>query len=1178
MDDVREPTPTEEPESAAAGRARIVVAPGPRAAEDALLAEVERLLGPARETPELLATPVLVVVPSRSLRLHLSSELVRRRGLAAAGVDIVTLYRLAARVLEQAGEPLPAGEALAGLLARRLARRERALAEPLEPLVEGYGAVAGTVRDFVDAGFTPDHREALLDRIESGGEPDADEPLRTPPIGSRPERQRAAALVRLAAAVEQEMEREGAGGLGHLFRRATDLLRGAPDRLRARAVLVHGFANATGVASDLLEALLARPRGVFILDRPPDPADPADRDSQEHRFTERLFERMAATGAAVERVGDRPEPARLAAFAAPGADAEAREIARRVRGLLDGAEPPAPETIGVVVRDLSSDRPHAAALRRAFERSGIPFSGVGAHGPLLPAGRRVLALVDLLHRREGTPTGRWLGARAAQGGDPLDLRLAFHAMGAGRVGEVAALPSARFGRESFALPLRQGLGDGGGSDGEDGPDDDGEGGDDRAGPAGAPRRRVRSEHLREAAAAARRLVRRLDGWPEEAPLADHLDRLRELLCDDLGWSSPEPLLAPLAAAVDGIRSDLPLAFDELVFLVDRACRAGGTAGRDRLGGAGGGVAVIDAIEARGRTFRHLFLAGVDRNTFPRVVREDPLLADDLRRSLRTLLPDLPVKREGFDEERYLFAQLLAAAPEVTLSWRTATEEGQPLPPSPLVERLALHRPEVHAALRGPHAATAPADDGEAAEDGPRPAREHAIAAGLAGRRDAFVPLLGIALASGRTALGERGPDGEEDDRAFRDALAPAARLATVHGAVLDEMDPDLATPEGRALRSRLGPYFGFVGPAATASRHDPRTGPLSVTALEGLAACPWQTFLTRLLRIEPTHDPLGALPALDALRVGSLVHAALETIVRDGLRAAGVEEGDRRLESVLHEAREPVPVAWPEREALDRLLRREAEALLESEGVVLPGLARALANAARPFVGAAGAVEWEAGPLPVLAAEASGALTVEDAEGRGRELHFRADRVDSVPGRRNPAYRLTDYKTGRPISTAKKEETRRNHLLREIEAGRRLQAVAYALAAGVPSPFQPDGIGRYLFLRPGLPAEQREFTVWSSTVPSAEAFRRAVRTALEAWDRGAFFPRLVEPDRDEEPGRCKFCAVHEACLRGDSGARGRLAAWASAHRQPSIDGVGTEVPRAERALLGVWLLPSKEPA
>jgi hypothetical protein len=220
--------------------------------------------------------------------------------------------------------------------------------------------------------------------------------------------------------------------------------------------------------------------------------------------------------------------------------------------------------------------------------------------------------------------------------------------------------------------------------------------------------------------------------------------------------------------------------------------------------------------------------------------------------------------------------------------------------------------------------------------------------------------------------------------------------------------------------------------------------------------------------------------------------------------------------------------------------------------------------------------------VPALAAEVTGSLEVTDAAGRPRTLRFRADRVDAVPGRRNATFRLTDYKTGKPISTAKKEATRREHFLRQVAAGRRLQAVAYALAAGARAPWQPDAVGRYLFLRQGVEPEHRELAAWSSGVDFVEAFEAAVRTALAAWDGGAFFPRLVEPDKDEEPALCGYCEVREACLRGDSGARRRLAAWAEARRQPTFGGpagrAGGAMTAAEIALLGVWRLPAKEPA
>ncbi|HSL81651.1 MAG TPA: PD-(D/E)XK nuclease family protein, partial [Thermoanaerobaculia bacterium] len=559
-------------------------------------------------------------------------------------------------------------------------------------------------------------------------------------------------------------------------------------------------------------------------------------------------------------------------------------------------------------------------------------------------------------------------------------------------------------------------------DGE--PDGDLDGDGDEPAPGVALRRRVPSEALARAAEAARRLVQRFRGWPAEAPLADHLRRLRRLLADDLGWRRPaqerpaeERPAADPWAALDALEAEVPgaleLTFDELFLLLDRAFeRHPGGAGRDPLGGRGAGVAVLGALEARGRTFRHLFVAGLNRGTFPRAVQEDPLLPDDLRRALHTVLPDLPVKLAGFDEERYLFAQLLAAAPEVTLSWRTATEEGQPLPVSPLVERLGLGSEE----------------DPVGAGSELRPPLEHAVEAGLAGDRDAFEALLEV-------ALGEAGAD------------APA--LAAAHRAVLDEMDPDLSTPEGRAVRASLGPYFGFLGPAAPG---DPRPGPVFVTALEGVAACPWQTFLRRLLRVEPTPDPLEALPSLDPLSKGALVHAVLEEVVRRALP----DDGPTTLAEVLAgagagglgdllgpaldggpdedaterdageppgAAAEPVDVPWPEPEALEAILQHRARRLLEEEGIALPGLARALAAAARPYLDSARDADWAGGPVPALAAEVEGSLEVPDAAGRPRTLRFRADRVDAVPGRRNATFRLTDYKTGRPLSTARKETT-----------------------------------------------------------------------------------------------------------------------------------------------------------
>ena len=62
----------------------------------------------------------------------------------------------------------------------------------------------------------------------------------------------------------------------------------------------------------------------------------------------------------------------------------------------------------------------------------------------------------------------------------------------------------------------------------------------------------------------------------------------------------------------------------------------------------------DVIEARSLTFERLFVIGLNRGVFPRIVNEDPLLPDSLRAVLSRqgfgLLQDLPQKLSGFDEK------------------------------------------------------------------------------------------------------------------------------------------------------------------------------------------------------------------------------------------------------------------------------------------------------------------------------------------------------------------------------------------------------------------------------------------------------------------------------------------------------------------------------------------------
>ncbi|HEY7215576.1 MAG TPA: PD-(D/E)XK nuclease family protein, partial [Thermoanaerobaculia bacterium] len=1084
---------------------RILTAEGALAAEALLMERLDSLLAEARRDPALLARPVRVVVPSRSLRLHLAAAVVSRRGRSAAGLTIQTLFGLASEILERAGEPPPRGAFLLDVMAQRAARDEPALRRGLEGLRDGFSAVTGTVRDLLDAGLEPVHADAAEEALASDGALAA----------SRAEVERARALVRAAALAESWMRELRLGRASTLFRRAAELLEdGGQERLPARAILIHGFADATGVATDFLHALLRRRGAWLILDRPPKP----EGGGAEKAFTERFAERLASSSgiegpaAAMERGG----AACVEAFEAIGAEAECREVARRVRALLEsGARP---EGIAVVARDL---RPYRLALRRHFHRLGIPFSGVGERGALAPAGRRIQAFLEVLRQGEAVPSDRWLDSLAAlpplslEGAQGrVDLRLAFHSLGAGRLRDVAELDPEEVLRNSssYPLPIRQGLKRAGGEEEDDGT---GEGdGAQRSNKSYARRRRVSGSLLRAGVRAAQRTRERLAAWPAEAPLAEHLARLEDLLGEDIGWNPDSGEARCVVAALEELERGVPprlrLSQDELRLLLEALLA---DAGADDLGGRGGGVQVLTVTEARGRTFEHLFVPGLNRDVFPRVIREDPLLSDDLRRVLQRVLPDVPVKRGGFDEERYLFAQLLSAGPAVVLSWQTADDDGKPVSPSPLVERLR----ERIAVGKAPPLWSLPA---AGPLPGPRTAEEHAVMAGLHAPRRWFGRVLPLAVEEGRRDLdllqGMAAPLPVFD-------LAPE-RLAAARLGVLEEMDPDLRTPEGRAARTRLGPYFGFVGRLA-GGEGEPRLRELYVTQLENLAACPWQLFLVRLLGIEPSPDPLGTLPGVNAALLGNVVHATLERIAR---RPEKPRPGTRLRDLT------PVAVAWPREEDLDRMLREEAARLLAEEGIRLPGLARALGERARPMLDVAYEMDWAGDEVSVLAAEYEDRMDAGEAPGRLRHVLFRADRVDLAPG---GLMIWTDYKTGKPVSKARKPETRRRDFLRRVQSGSHLQAVAYLLGS------EGESRGRYLFLRPGLEEEARELSVTGDDQEFVSAFAAASEAVLAAWEVGSFFPRLVEPDGRKEPGRCGLCAVAEACLRGDSGSRLRLSHW-----------------------------------
>ena len=1074
-----------------------------------MLEVLRALSAEARRDPSLLRRPVRVVVPSRSLRQHLCERIATELG-ATVGVEVQTLFGAAIEVLERAGARAGGGDALVEVLARRAAAAEPALRAACAPFRDGYRAAAAGVRDLLDAGLTQELVEPAAECLAETRVSDA-------------ELRRAQAVVRAAGAVAGELRARDFAGRPLLLARAREVYLEAPEtRWSARAVLVHGFADVTGRGADLIEALVcgaarAGAPALVVVDRPPEPAraapsgaDGARRGEDEvapragapvedrgAAFTGRFLERLASAAGRPRPPLGAPAPPRVELLRAPGSVAEVREVARRLRTALAGGA--RPERCAVVARDL---KPYRAALRTHFARLGVPHSALRARAPMDGPARRLLALLELLEEGPAAAMDRWLDAVRgyvhADGGwrpPSEELRLGLRGLGGLSLAEVGALTLPADAPDRLPLPLRRGVGRI-----SDGPERAGDRGRDD-GRFAAFRQKLAKAEVESARGRAQLALGRLERWPGRATVARHLAALDELCSAALGWRAADPETRRLVAATAELREDLAaevLERDEVLGLLARSVPQG--AGGP-LGGEGGGVQVLEVMEARARTFEHLFVLGLNRDAFPRTPREDPLLGDDLRRALTALLPEIPVKARARDEERYLFAQLVEAAPRVTLSWQVADEDGRARVLSPLLVGLLGEG--------GERAIPQVAGPRELAEPGPHTAHEAAVRGGLEHRTHGHRERLESAL----TEAALTGPGRAGAGRAGDDAAA----LASARARVLEAFERGPFEPRA------LAPWLGFLGRQGEAGiRPDPRTEPFYVTRLEGLARCPWQTILTRYLRLERPPDPVEELPTVDARSVGNVVHTVLERVAT----AAGVPEGLPLGEALEGAGRE---VPWPDAGTLEGYLEQAARRELERERKPLDGHVRLLAACARELTLRAaeflGAEARRFEDARVLGVELVGSARVAHADGSVR-IDFKADRVERREGR----LVLSDYKTGKPKTQAE--------FAHQLAAGLALQPATYALAAAElergAGPGAPKPKGRYLFFQ--AEPEGTEVGPGLGLGPHREAFERAVHTLVGAWTAGTFFPRMVEPG-GKSAQACLTCEVTAACLLGDSGAR-----------------------------------------
>ncbi len=461
-----------------------------------------------------------------------------------------------------------------------------------------------------------------------------------------------------------------------------------------------------------------------------------------------------------------------------------------------------------------------------------------------------------------------------------------------------------------------------------------------------------------------------------------------------------------------------------------------------------GVRVLDALAARGLTFRALFIIGLNEQVFPRVIREDPLLRDRHRQVLSSTLGFLiEEKLAGHEEERLLFELLCQAATHrLFLSYQRADEDGRVLAASPLLDR----------AERDSRFMTAP---------------EITVPRQLMARVAAhptvqeLLPAQDLALTMLLRDEGA-GPVIE---------LTRQDRILCEHGlAAQKEREVDTAD---------LGRFDGLLDSQAPIRSLFEQTG-VSPTALELYGRCPFRYFAEKVLQLESVRPMEHA--SLDPLTAGSLLHASLrltyERLTNLGWPGTAIE-GTRLDETVSTAVQETCAV-----HALRRCTGHDLLWVLLQEE--LADLVRAAARA--------DAEEYRiSGFRPhAFEVQAEGFFTLG-----GVKLPLRG-RLDRVDIRQNPpSLRIVDYKYKRGRDM---EQAERNLLLAAVR-GLKLQPPLYASMAVDALPPASSVAFFYLAPRWEHSVTPSLFDVSHLSGQTGAAIGRAIEQLVQGIERREFF-------------------------------------------------------------------------
>ena len=465
-----------------------------------------------------------------------------------------------------------------------------------------------------------------------------------------------------------------------------------------------------------------------------------------------------------------------------------------------------------------------------------------------------------------------------------------------------------------------------------------------------------------------------------------------------------------------------------------------------------GVMIMDAMAARGVSFKALFVLGLNEKVFPRYIREDPFLRDRHRLVLETTLGyKVDGKLTGYDEEALLFRLLNeAAGRRLYLSFQRADDAGRMLGPSAYIE------------------AQQPA--GIPIDVVPRRMTERLAQRPVLNRFTPPAQLAQWMAVHGKDAAGLLECTGG-DAEMFRTGIAALAGTESAQQALTD--------------------FDGLTGSLENHWTVLAERG-IAPTPLERYARCPFRYFSADVLRLEPVRVP--ASDELDVRVLGTFCHNALrrcyEMLLPTGWPEKPVtdETIDWCIESAIEEAASQV----------ERAHRTGHYLLWEiAKASILDVMKAAIDDDTRVY--------HEAFFSPV-AFEVTGEGAITDVPGFGStplKIRGRIDRVDRHA--RSRALRVIDYKL--KIGNSMAPEDR--HLVQSAARGYRLQPPLYA-RLHIPELGQAERV-ELMFLAPHWPTPAVRSTfesdVWSTDIGSL--LRHTLGQLMSGIRHGRFF---IMPD------------------------------------------------------------------